>query len=255
MFIQPGRETKERDTLNKDISEEVITIDENDIDDTNISHKGTDKISVNLNNVRDLIENSNQMMDDSTLISFLLTIPPQTDRNIGILDPLYRHSMPTFRAGFFYGNLLHFELAIVPIHIPTSIHWVLAIYERNDKVYYFDSLLEPITADTIQYINSAVEGMTYKQHKHPEIVTITSSNINAQTDSVNCGFHIAIIAEAYVLNNQRTFLTNFNIDVERRRILSILSSREQLNHAEETDIHRQIQNTLLITMDQILKSK
>jgi hypothetical protein len=125
------------------------------------------------------------MMDDETLMAFLNVIRNETDIKVGILDPLYRNRRHGFQDGFFHGDLTIFETAIMPIHLPNSTHWVLAIYQRNNVVQYYDSYLGRISAETRRYIKSAVSDITNGLHIDPQIIEKTSSDINLQSDGVN----------------------------------------------------------------------
>uniref|UniRef100_A0A915EAA8 Ubiquitin-like protease family profile domain-containing protein n=1 Tax=Ditylenchus dipsaci TaxID=166011 RepID=A0A915EAA8_9BILA len=118
-----------------------------------------------------------------------------------------------------------FEVAILPIHIPSGNVWPLglSIYERNGVVLYYDSYANHMSDYVHSYIESAINNITAGAHQNPVIIEVSENDLNIQTDGVNCGFHVVLNAESYLLNNGVTFLDHFNIDTERARILEILS--------------------------------
>lgn len=112
----------------------------------------------------------------------------------------------------------------MPIHIPHGPgHWVLAIYERNGDVRFFDSLVNTMSSEIRKYVKSAVRDISNGSHTNPNVYEVHESELNRQIDAVNCGFHVLLNAESYLMNNGITFLNNFDIQIERRRILEILS--------------------------------
>lgn len=47
---------------------------------------------------------------------------------------------------------------------------------------------------------------------------IDSAFYNIQNDAINCGYHICLIAESYLMNNSITHLNNLSINNEKVRI-------------------------------------
>ncbi|KAI1708533.1 hypothetical protein Ddc_14325 [Ditylenchus destructor] len=100
------------------------------------------------------------------------------------------------------------------------------------------TLVEDWVAETLK---SAVRDITGDAQLDPKLKAVPldvplfehycpQHRINPQMDGVNCGFHIALIAEAFLMNNGEVFLENFDIATERTRILDILSGLRNDNY-------------------------
>ncbi|KAI1705900.1 hypothetical protein DdX_13337 [Ditylenchus destructor] len=207
-------------------------------------------------------------MDDDSLKAILNIVRIESGKPVIVVSSHYGNRVPRLglTKSLYDGDLEDFEVAIIPIHMPSTetAHWVLGIYRRNKSIFYYDSL--GITYETVEAngettveladgwisetLKSAVRDITRDTQLDPKIKAVPldvsqfehycpKHRINPQIDSVNCGFHIALIAEAFLMNNGEVFLENFDIAAERTRILDILSGLRDDNYRY---IRRDIQN-------------
>ncbi|KAI1692973.1 hypothetical protein Ddc_23235 [Ditylenchus destructor] len=216
-----------------------------------------------------LAEDDDEEMDDDSLKAFLNILRIESGKPVILVSSHYRKRV--LRLGLtkslYDGDLKNFETAIIPIHMPNTeaAHWVLGIYRRNESILYFDSIgitygmvkskdgmtLELVTNWISETLKSAVRDITRDTQLDPKIEAVPLDGpqfdhhrpkyrINPQMDGVNCGFHIALIAEAFLMNNGDVFLENFDIATERTRILDILSGLRDDNYRY---IPRNVHNT------------
>uniref|UniRef100_A0A915DMJ8 Uncharacterized protein n=1 Tax=Ditylenchus dipsaci TaxID=166011 RepID=A0A915DMJ8_9BILA len=100
------------------------------------------------------------------------------------------------------------------------------------------------------FVDTPIEVVPTAEYFDPESSHYT---INMQKDSVNCGFHVAVIAEAYLLNRRQTFLENFYISAERERLLQILFgfSTDNYNYVLRGNITKSQNSIALQNEDEI----
>ncbi|KAI1698952.1 hypothetical protein DdX_17612 [Ditylenchus destructor] len=206
-----------------------------------------------------LADDDEEEMDDDSLKAFLNIVRIESGKPVIVVSSHYRNRVPRLglTKSLYDGDLENFEIAIIPIHMPSTeaAHWVLGIYRRNKSILYFDSLgitygmvkskdgmtLELVTDWVSETLKSAVRDITRDTQLNPKIEAVPLDGpqfdnhrpkyrINPQMDGVNCGFHIALIAEAFLMNNGEVFLENFDIAAERTRILNILSGLQDGNY-------------------------
>ncbi|KAI1706814.1 hypothetical protein DdX_12808 [Ditylenchus destructor] len=206
-----------------------------------------------------LANDDDEKMDDDSLKAFLNILRIESAKPVIMVSSHYRNRAPRLglTKSLYDGDLENFEIAIIPIHMPSTeaAHWVLGIYRRNESILYYDSLgitygmvktehgmtLELVTDWVSETLKSAVRDITRDTQLDPKIEAVPLDGpqfdhyrpkyrINPQMDGVNCGFHIALIAEAFLMNNGEVFSENFDIAAERTRILDILSGLRDDNY-------------------------
>ncbi|KAI1715892.1 hypothetical protein Ddc_10812 [Ditylenchus destructor] len=194
-------------------------------------------------------------LDDDSLRVFLNLVRIVSGKKVIVVSSFYT-KMNRKSNTWYDGELEGFEVALIPIYIEEIHHWVLGIYNRNEpnKIYYYDPYYEyfgivcthikflekeiiienwiPWVSDVMKFV---VRNVMRNSQLNPEIVPIPrdvdcepfghcpKTKINSQTDAVSCGFHVALIAESYVMNNGEVFLEELDINAERLRIIDILS--------------------------------
>ena len=65
---------------------------------------------------------------------------------------------------------------------------------------------------------------------------------NAQDDGTSCGFYLVLYAKAFLFHNHKTLLCNFNIGIERKRLIDHLLRLFFTDHAEY--IPRPLENSI-----------
>ncbi|KAI1698743.1 hypothetical protein Ddc_18934 [Ditylenchus destructor] len=209
--------------------------------------------------LQNLADDDQEEMDDDSLKAFLNIVRIESRKPVIVVSSHYRNRVPRLglTKSLYDGKLEDFETAIIPVHMPSTeaAHWVLGIYRRNKSIFYYDSLgltyktvesngetTVELAADWIsETLKSAVRDITRDTKLDPKIKAVPldgpqfehycpKHRINPQMDTVNCGFHIALIAEAFLMNNGEVFLENFDIATERTRILNILSGLREDNY-------------------------
>ncbi|KAI1710230.1 protein piccolo [Ditylenchus destructor] len=202
--------------------------------------------------LQNLAEHDEEEMDDDSLKAFLNIVRIESGKPVIVVSSHYPNRVQRLglTKSLYDGKLEDFEVAIIPVHMPSTeaAHWVLGIYRRNKSILYYDSLGltygraesegEPTVVLVEDWVSktlkSAVRDITRDTQLDPKIKAVPldgpqfehhcpKHRINPQLDGVNCGFHIALIAEAFLMNNGEVFLENFDIATERSRILDILS--------------------------------
>ncbi|KAI1702388.1 ISXO2-like transposase domain-containing protein [Ditylenchus destructor] len=141
-----------------------------------------------------------------------------------------------------------------PDSASAAYHWVLGIYKRSESIiYYYDSHGMKVTYGTGREMNTAlkkeyewvskrlkyivryfiqgdagngseleIKAVPLDSQLHNSDTHSPMRKINEQHDYVNCGFHVALIAESFLMNNEEVFLEKLDIAAERKRIVDIL---------------------------------
>ncbi|KAI1700347.1 serpentine type 7TM GPCR receptor class ab chemoreceptor domain-containing protein [Ditylenchus destructor] len=248
-----GRPKKTEDLIHK-TTEEDLTEDLSNIVDLTISND--DSLEENSDNVLSdndpyayksfispmrlatLLNNDEEWMNDDVLFAFLNLIRIKCNRNVVILHSLYARNKK-LNDRVYKGDLDNFEIAIIPVFLEDKDHWTLGIYRRGRSVQYYDSIgTNSNDEEMVQvkdYIRCAVKDLTKGEHNDPEIELMDVYcneyhnyeedclyTVNKQLDGYNCGFHVCLITESFLLDNEKTLLKDFNINHERKRILQIL---------------------------------
>ncbi|KAI1709528.1 hypothetical protein DdX_11316 [Ditylenchus destructor] len=185
-----------------------------------------------------LLNNDEEWMNDDVLFAFLNLIRIRCNKNVVILHSLYARNRK-FNDRLYKGDLDKFEIAIIPVFLEDKDHWTLGIYRRGRSVQYYDSIgtnsNEEEMSQVKEYIRCAVKDLTKGEHNDPEIELMDVYcneyhnyeedclyTVNKQLDGYNCGFHVCLITESFLLDSEKTLLKDFNIKQERKRILHVL---------------------------------
>ena len=103
---------------------------------------------------------------------------------------------------------------------------MLVIHERHGRTLFFDSFK---SSNRLEYLYPNI--LRLLRDLDPELSSVTvpvrpsraGRQHNEQTDSTSCGFYLVLYAEAFLAHEGNTFLRNFNISDEQRRLIDHLS--------------------------------
>lgn len=156
-----------------------------------------------------------------------LLSPP---KKVGVVSPQFAGQCLRFGGNqpahlFMTGTPADFEYVMIPLH--KNAHWMLAIYDAGmhageaPVVRFYDPLQSPLASDIWQLIEKILRTVQRDRELSADIVEADCGSFNRQTDGFNCGVHILLIAERYVLHNRQTFVPGLEISVARRQILNV----------------------------------
>ncbi|KAI1728027.1 zinc-finger double domain-containing protein [Ditylenchus destructor] len=188
----------------------------------------------------------NRLVDGTCLHALLCFMAVNSKTSAMVVSPIYMES-------FFHGrpevqvdispltNLFQYpthelwKVAIIPT-MPYEGHWTMSIYRRGDNaIRHFDSYENNrnLKQDIINRIIYAVEQLLYSEgntipYLYVDEFTSKSKHINLQpiSDITTCGFRAALVAECFLQDGGQTnncFLSHFNIDTEKTRLLRMLN--------------------------------
>lgn len=121
------------------------------------------------------------------------------------------------------GSCLNFRYMLIPIR--RNAVWSLAIYDadpgRRPIVTYFDPLQRPISIDIREVIERALSTAVLDGALRANIAEADPLTFNRQIDGFNCGMHICLLAEHYLLQHRQTFLPRLDINAFRRKMYAV----------------------------------
>jgi hypothetical protein len=119
-------------------------------------------------------------------------------------------------------------------------HYTLGIYRpRTGELHHFDSFQHPVSDNFREFYQRVIDTLLYIPEpdptdiSEPEPYPFRISNIidrprysfNKQTDGVSCGYWMLIYAELVLFRGlNQTFMPSFELNREKKRILTILRS-------------------------------
>ncbi|KAH7706266.1 hypothetical protein AAVH_26511 [Aphelenchoides avenae] len=140
------------------------------------------------------------------------------------LDNVISSGLEAFLAA---GDRSTFDVAVIPIRIAGTAHYVLAIYEVNTgQINYYDSLPHPMDLghhlDSILCMTAYLHGTYHPEAPLPRFVTQDSASYNHQADGSSCGFFVSLYVELYLQGSdasnlmvEEPFLPDYRLRVVR----------------------------------------
>ena len=210
----------------------------------------------------------NFKLDDECLYALLCSLAHRSSKNVVVVRPQVSQSLyhaiddPTWEMNIrdnAFGDTDNYEIALFPIFDGSRLdidsrhslgnyegHWMLVIHERHGQTLFFDSLK---SSNRLSYLHSNIVRLLrdLDPELSSETIAVRPSRAgrqhNEQTDSTSCGFYLVLYAEAFLAHDGNTFLRNFNISTERRRLIDHLSKLFFADLAEYTS--RPLDNAIL----------
>uniref|UniRef100_A0A915D3S6 Ubiquitin-like protease family profile domain-containing protein n=1 Tax=Ditylenchus dipsaci TaxID=166011 RepID=A0A915D3S6_9BILA len=187
----------------------------------------TEKTQIIESDVQLLRNVKTSMMNDTCVYAYLSLISMEVQRKTIVISPYYGFRTNGFNSNLYFGNINEFEVALIPVFVGEAGkigHWVLAVYEFNSHIKYYDSFANPIASAVKENILSAVIDLNRHRGLNMtfEIIGASNEEMNMQMDGYNCGFHVCINSERYLKNNGIVLKQDFNIACEREKILDRL---------------------------------
>jgi hypothetical protein len=170
-----------------------------------------------------------------------------------VIDPQYSFSqsligvnrdfLPTLDiSAHCYGSIDNYEVILMPVYSGHHVggnsvlyghsfgqfhgHWMLVIHERNVRTIFYESLGNTNYLDKVRpQISRTLSELdpTLRFTNIPFICSRAGKHHNQQTDGVSCGVFLVLYAEYFLFNDRHTFLRNFEITTERKRLTTHLS--------------------------------
>jgi hypothetical protein len=194
--------------------------------------------TLNWEEVAYLSRSDHEWLDDRLLYAYMARVAHGSTARVAVYDPRYTHDAREFRsagegeldfASHTYGELHRPEVIAIPIHLPG--HWTLGIFDAGTNIVnYYDSLHYPLAEPTREDMLMAVMNFypqgVLEDVAAPRINVVDPRAYNAQRgDSWNCGFHVALLWEHWLMTaDHKTLIEPFSIAHERLRIQSNLIS-------------------------------
>ena len=210
----------------------------------------------------------NYKLDDECLYALLCSLAYRSSKNVVVVRPQVSQSLyhaiddPTWEMNVrdnAFGDTENYEIALFPIFDGSRLdidsrhslgnyegHWMLVIHERHGQTLFFDSFK---SSNRLAYLHSNIVRLLrdLDPELSSETIAVRPSRAgrqhNEQTDSTSCGFYLVLYAEAFLAHAGNTFLRNFNISTERRRLIDHLSKLFFADLAEYTS--RPLDNAIL----------
>jgi hypothetical protein len=126
-------------------------------------------------------------------------------------------------------------------------HWMLVIHEKNRLTTFYESLGNSVYLDRVrpQIIKTLSELDPKTNFNYiPFISSRAGVHHNKQIDGVSCGYHLVLYGESYMFNNGKTYLQNFEIGTEKKRLTAHLADLFFSDYA--TYIPRPIEGSVII---------
>ena len=229
------------------------------------------RCNLNSGQIKSLLRDpENYQLDDDALYALLCYIANHAEKNVVVVSPqvsigvLHALQDPEFEVPAqdtdnIYGDIANYDIILLPVFDGTREnidarhsygnyigHWLLVIHERNRETFFFDSYKN---TNRLQYLHASI--VKILRDLDPELSLIDPIPIkpsragiqhNAQDDGTSCGFYLVLYAEAFLLHNHKTLLCNFNIGIERKRLIDHLSRLFFTDHCEY--IPRPLENSI-----------
>jgi hypothetical protein len=194
--------------------------------------------------IKSLLTDMNAEMDENEVYALLCSIASRCDhRRIVVVDPQLSFSQSLTGADKpyinyrdpdnYFGTLENYEIILIPIFTGHYIqaeghqlgmyqgHWMLLIHQRNDRTTFYEPLGNSAYLSSVRQQILFLLGELDSDLKSVHLPIISSRagvHHNKQFDSVSCGFFLVLYGESYLFNNGCTFLEDFDISTERKRL-------------------------------------
>jgi hypothetical protein len=186
-----------------------------------------------------LMQTDRTWADDRAMWALMARTAYESNRagqRVVVFDPMYTQTVRDWRSQgadleldldtYTFGEMNRPDTIGIPVYHPN--HWVLGIYDaRSNVINYFDTLHGPLDNQTRDDMLAGVRRF-YPNGVHddgvlPRVRTVPFRAYNAQTDGINCGFHVPMLWERWLTTPEHTtFIESLSMQHERLRMINNL---------------------------------